>query len=131
MKKCFLIGIITALTGCAASPELQKIQREVADHMPTCNADIPKQCAQMWEAAQVWVVQNSAFKLQIATDVLLETYGPPAYDTRIAVRVLKEPTGPGSYRFNATVYCSNIFGCSPNQWVALRDFQQYVSNAKI
>lgn len=131
MKVFLLVAGFLSLCGCAVSPEMQQLQRDVAEHMPTCNMDIPKQCTAMWEAAQVWVVQNSAFKLQIATDVILETYAPPEYDGGLAVRVVKEPTGPGSYRFNTTVYCNNLLACHSNQWVALRAFQQYVTGVKV
>lgn len=114
-----MVGIIT---GCAASAEVQQWQSQINATIPVCNENIPNQCDRMWETAQVWVAQNSAFRMQIVTNVLLETFGPPANDPNIAVRVIKEPTSNTSYRFLVTVYCNNIFGCNPNQYLAAIDF---------
>jgi hypothetical protein len=131
--KTFLISALAAglLSGCATNPQTQYLQSRIAATTPTCNQNIEMQCEKMWEAAQVWIVKNSAYKLQIATDVLLETYNPSQYDTGIAVRVLKEPTSNSSYKISVVVYCDNLFGCSPNQFEAALDFNNSVNLAKI
>jgi hypothetical protein len=128
MKKLFVVAAALVLQGCAASAEIQALQAQISATVPTCNSE--ELCRRKWEAAQVWIAQNSSYKLQIATDVLLETYNPAEYDPGIAVRVLKEPTGSTSYRFVVTVWCANVFGCNPNQYQAAIGFNNTLNSIR-
>jgi hypothetical protein len=99
-------------SGCMApSPRQQQIEAlkiEARENAPVCSA--PTQCARMWEAAQLFVVQNAGYKLQVATDVVIETYNAMNSSTALAMRVVKTPVS-GGYRFEHTAWCANIFGC--------------------
>lgn len=90
------------LSACASVPEAPPVT------MPVCN---PDNCKVKWEAAQLFVVRNADMKIQIATDVLIETYSP-IRTTDIALRVTKTPIGEGLYRISLFVWCSNPFGCN-------------------
>jgi hypothetical protein len=76
---------------------------------PTCEGEAD--CKIKWEAAQLFVAKNSDQKIQVATDVLIETFNP-TYSTNIAMRVMKEPLGGGRYKLVALAFCNNWFGCN-------------------
>jgi hypothetical protein len=85
-------------------------ETQIAASIPTCTGEAD--CAAKWDAAQLWVVKHSSYKLQTVTNVLMETYGTgQAYtsDTaevgRVFAQVTKEPTGEGSYRIVANIGC--------------------------
>lgn len=127
LKRLLIIGaILTMLFGCAASPELQATQAEFRRTIPTCSG--AEDCNEKWEAAQLWVVKNSGWKIQTQSNVLIETYNATGGSTRIAVRVTKEPLGGGKYQFIVNVWCDNIFGCQPNAWDAALDFNRQISS---
>lgn len=90
------------LSACATTPDAPAVT------MPLCS---PENCKVRWEAAQLFVVRHADMKIQIATDVLIETYGP-VRSTDIALRVTKTPIGEGLYRISLMAWCSNLFGCS-------------------
>jgi len=68
-----LFAVISALSieACAAGPSPQVVQ-QFQNTIPTCSGEAD--CKAKWEAAQLWVVHNAGFKIQTATDVLIETY---------------------------------------------------------
>ena len=109
MRYLLIVGIL-ALSACATNPERQAQVDEVKRTAPLCwDAD---QCGRMWEAAQVWVAKNSGYKVQLATNALIETYN--STDTRIAMRVTKEHVQGDRYIIVATAACGNLFGCMPD-----------------
>ncbi|MES1241775.1 MAG: SHOCT domain-containing protein [Acidobacteriota bacterium] len=97
---------------------------EFEETIPVCEGEAD--CKAKWEAAQLWIVHNSAFKLQTATDVLLETFSPGRSDARLAARVTKEPLGGGRYRLLVSLWCNNIFGCVPDGWQAALAFNREI-----
>lgn len=90
-----------------------------------------KECLRMWAAAQSWVARNIPWKVQSITDGFLETYGPPEHSPQLAARIVKEPIGATNYRFVATFWCNNIFGCNPSVITALADFNNTLRNVSI
>lgn len=130
MYKTFVFLLATlSLAGCAATNAANQARRTAFEStIPTCTGDVD--CKAKWEAAQLWVVKNSGYKLQIVTDVLLETYNATDYSTNLAVRVTKEPVGSGTYRLIVSTNCANIFGCTPNAWDAAIDFNRKISAVK-
>jgi hypothetical protein len=119
--------VASMLCACATSPAMQAKQAELNRTIPTCAG--AEDCNAKWEAAQLWVVHNAAFKIQTQSNVLIETYNATGGTTNIAVRVTKEPIGGGKYQFLVRVWCDNIFGCQPNSWDAALDFNQKISAA--
>jgi hypothetical protein len=110
------------LSACAATPSAEQRARlaEANRTVPTCSTE--KECTAKWEAAQLWVVKNAGYKIQTVTSVLIETFNATGSNVHIAVRVTKEPMGGGKYRFLARVWCDNMFGCKPDTYDALLDF---------
>jgi len=118
--------MILIVAGCATSPERQARIALAESSMPVCNGE--EDCKAKWDAAQLWVVNNSAYRLQIATDVVLETYPATDYTVRLAMRVTKEPLGEGNHRINLIAYCANLLGCDPDPVESKIAFNNYVSS---
>lgn len=124
MRKIMILALL--LAGCASPQERQAKQAEIDRTIPVCTGDAD--CRAKWERAQVWIAQNSNLRLQIATDVLLETYN--SNDMSLAVRIVKEPLGGGMYRILAAMSCMNIFACDTDPYDAIIDFNRQVSAAR-
>ena len=104
--------------------------REFLSTVPECSEE--SECKMKWEAAQLWVVQRSAFKIQIATDVIVETYNPPADSQNLGFRVTKEPVGNGRYKFNISALCNYLLGyCTVSPILAQVDFNRHINNVCI
>lgn len=120
------VALYALLSGCntTPSPEIQAKRAELERTTPVCNDE--KDCNAKWEAAQLWIVHNSGFKIQTATNVLIQTYNATGGSAAIAVQATKEPIGGGKYKILVRVSCDNMFGCVPNQWDAALDFNRKV-----
>ena len=137
---------LLTLTGCAAIAEhtertreamaerraAEQLARDQARHefersMPTCTTE--PECDAMWDAAQLWIVQNAGMKLQLATDVVLETYSPQNGNMRLGVRAVKQNRGELGSRIEVSVWCGNIFGCMTDTREAALDFNRTVGAA--
>ncbi|MDP3124577.1 MAG: hypothetical protein Q8M84_02990 [Thiobacillus sp.] len=129
MKK--LIGIIglVLMGGCATTPDPQRLamQEQINQTIPTCSG--VDDCNAKWEAAQLWIVHNSAYKIQTATSVLIETYNPSQHSPSLAARVTKEPQGGGKYRLLVALWCDNMFGCAPDAYAKALEFNKAVGAA--
>lgn len=119
------IASTVLLQACAASPERLAMIQEAEATVPICQGE--EDCRVKWEAAQLWVVGNSRYRMQIVTDVLLETYGSANYDPTLSFRVTKQPMGEGRYRINIEGFCANILGCEPHPAVAKIEFNRHVA----
>jgi len=116
----------TLVAGCAAVPSA-KVQARLAELVRTTPICVDESdCNAKWETAQLWVVHNAAYKIRTATNVVIETFTPDHSETSIAVRITREPAGGGKYKLIIAVWCDNLFGCFPNQWDALLDFNRTV-----
>jgi len=122
----FAAILVCSLCSCASGPSPQTVA-QFRNTIPTCDGDAD--CKAKWEAAQLWVVHNAGFKIQTATDVLIETYNPTGGSPSLAARVTKEPLGGGRYKLVVYVWCDNVFGCVPDGWQAAINFNQVVGAA--
>ena len=120
-KRSAISAVFAALllTGCASQPNV------AIGPTPTCTG--AEACKAKWDAAQLFVVKNAGRKIQVATDVIIETFNPSQYGTEIAMRVTKEPLGNGNYKLVAVAWCDNVFGCARNPRQIVADFNTYVS----
>src|SRR5947208_2710492 len=66
-------------------------------------------CSVMWERAQVWFTNHSRWKIQNATDVMIETYNPTGYSATYGLRAVKEPSASGAHFITLTLACGNLF----------------------
>lgn len=88
-----------------------------------CEGD---ECKQYWERAQAWIAVHSKWKIQTATDVLIQTYNPTTYDLTYSFTVLKEALPNGKYRIIMSPYFASLAGCSPKPEDVKRAFFHYV-----
>jgi hypothetical protein len=116
-----IAGILGSATTEISPEQLNQIERTI----PKCETE--KECERKWAGAQAWVAKNSGYKIQVATDSLIETYNSTDSSTRLAARVVKEPIGSTGYQFVVTVWCDNIYGCRPDVASAMLDFNRTVN----
>jgi hypothetical protein len=100
---------------------------EAVDTPVTCDS---AQCAEYWQRAQVWLGKHSQWKLQIATDIMLQTYNPTNDNPSYGFSVLSEPIGGGRYRITVSANCGNAFGCNPKVEDVRRAFYHYVRTGR-
>lgn len=114
MKGLAFVLLPLALAGCATSNNPALIASLApADSMGYELICESQDCAEQWQRAQVWVVKHSHWKIQTATDVLIQTYNPTGSMPTYGFSIMKEPLGNGRYRITMSLSCGNIFGCSP------------------
>lgn len=125
-----LLAACAILAGCATpSPEREAKMAEARRTTPICRSE--KDCAAKWDAAQLWIVKNAGYKIQTATNVVIQTYNSVNGDVGLQVQVTREPVGDGSYRIVALINCDNVFRCSQPLADALLDFNKTVGSTRI
>lgn len=124
------VGAAVVLLAACAAPQGAGVDPAVAaaatEPLFCRGAD---QCQRYWRRAQLWVAKNSRWKIQTATDVLIETYGSPRSSTDRAYQVLREPGPGGVERIVIRSGCGNMFGCSTNELEVAAQFKTYVRAA--
>jgi hypothetical protein len=113
------------MVSCTTGVPVEQWQEASASAVPTCSTE--PECELKWRAAREWILWNAGMELQHVTPDLMQTYNPPLNSTRFAARVEKEPMPQGGYRIIASVWCTNFLGCSPSEWDAVHNFNNYVN----
>ena len=90
-----------------------------------------EQCKLYWERAQVWVAQNSSWKIQVATSVLIQTYNAADGSSYNHYSLMREPLESGTEVITMTTGCDNIFGCAVRADVARRSLYEFVTSEKV
>lgn len=114
MRRFFLIAAVLALTGCASAPPAPPVyvspeDTELAYTPLIC--DGAQQCSVYWKRAQFWVVGASSYRIQIATDSLIETYNPPKFQPGWGFRIVRVPLDGLRERIVLTPKCEPASGC--------------------
>ena len=127
MFKTVLLLAAMFITGCAT--QLTAPQQEMLSKakIPLTCTD-KQQCDFYWQRAQVWVIQNSRYKIQTANDVLIQTYGSTDYYP--GYTVTKDALMDGSARIKIDIYCLDMFGCKPRPWEAAIAFKDFIRNSQ-
>lgn len=127
--KYLILTTTVVLSGCASSPKL------TADELAEANIPLicsdKAQCDLYWQRAQIWLVDNSKFKIQSTTDTVITTYGPAPYDPGLAYAITKIPDGENGATIRIKMGCGNAFGCTPKAENAALSFKRYVTNKNI
>lgn len=78
MKIRILLGaaLFATLSGCAVS-QLTPAQLQEANDPLICSGK--EECDLFWQRAQIYIANHSFWKIQIANDVVIQTYGPGQY----------------------------------------------------
>jgi hypothetical protein len=128
MRTLFALALVTtALAGCSNNKQTEAWQAEVQRTLPTCQSE--DVCQVKWSAARSWVLSHAGTKIQNYGVDYFDTYNPIPNSPRLAAQVSKDAVGAGKYVIKAKLWCDNMFGCQPNAWQALVDFNKSVNAA--
>lgn len=120
MRHALTIAVL-CLAGCTIKKGFTPGQlAEIEKSRPRCTSDV--QCRVMWTRARQWLIANTSYKIQTATDDMLETYNGGRSDTGLAIRVTKDAQPDGSYTFDAIVGCNNFIACDRDLFDVRRSF---------
>jgi hypothetical protein len=85
-------------------------------------------CAVNWQRAQFWIVKHSAWKVQTATDVIIETFNPTTSSSTYGFTVAREPLPGAKYRITIEPHCMYALTlCSPDTDDLKAAFYHYVA----
>ena len=105
MKHLLLAAFVIGLCACPATKV--DVGAAAGAGPVTCDSG----CATEWERAQLWIVKHSRMKIQLASDVIIQTYNPPDASTFFGFTATKEPIGDGKYRISLAAACVNLISC--------------------
>lgn len=115
------------LVGCVApGPRVSPSQvREIYTPL-ICEGQ--EACAKLWRRAQVWVAQNAGYKIQVATDAVVETYNASTYSSGWAMKLVRIPRDGNKEELELTLSCGQVPLCgAPEERMMLR-FKRELSN---
>jgi hypothetical protein len=122
MKLTAIVVLCATLAGCAARPTSPEI---AAAPLACANKAA---CDLAWQRTQAWIVSHSAYRLQIANDTVIETFGPFGGSTDLAFRAIKEPiNASGAAEIHVSANCDNLIECFPHPTVAVAALKAYVN----
>lgn len=127
MKKILLIITAIALSGCVSQAARNQQQDEINKTIPTCSSQ--KQCDAAWSSARQWVTQNCGMKIQNYSNDYIETYNSIGDSASTSCQVTKNAQPNGTSSINIRVSCGNIFGCVPDQYQSVINFNRFVGGA--
>jgi hypothetical protein len=131
MKFPLALLLVTTLSACAlrGAPPAAPIPPTAAD---TADAKLPvrcgsrDQCDRWWRTAQVWVVKNAGYKVQIATDGIVQTAGPDAGSPSWFMLVTRAPHADGGEAIDIELRCGTGATCAPAYDSVVADFKRAV-----
>jgi hypothetical protein len=115
MRKILTL-IVVAVSGCAAPVYvLSDEERQQLAQPVECRGAEP--CSALWRRVQAWVARNSGYKIQTASDAIVQTFNAQDYSTSWAMQVVREPVGNGVERLSFSASCGRapICGQSADQ----------------
>lgn len=130
LTRPFYFLAVLLLVGCAraTSPDLlAALAPAPAATQFLCGGE---NCNLAWQRAQLWISKHSRWKIQTATDVLIQTYNPSANSPTYGFTVSEEPMEPGTYRITIQIVCGNLLGCNPRPEDIARAFYYYLDSGK-
>ncbi|MFL1908378.1 hypothetical protein [Plesiomonas shigelloides] len=125
MKIFFIVFSALIITACAQNPPVSPEVKAAAEKPLICNGK--EQCDFYWERALFYVSSNSKFKVQTATDNLIQTFSPTGQTPLVGYQVVREPLSKDEYRIWVKVWCDNMFGCVPDSTVEVANIKKYIA----
>jgi len=122
-----ILFVSISFFGCAGMPPPTEQLNKIRANVPTCNSK--EDCQEKMENAQVWISRNCTYRIQISNSSLISTFGPFKDATNLAFTVTKEKRD-SVWILNMSAGCDNPFGCIPNQWDAIMNFENYMIGNK-
>lgn len=120
------MALSVSLAGCAPPPGARRAgpppltEAEIAALQVPLDCEGAEECSFIWRRAQAWVANNAGYKVQTATDTLIQTYSGGAYETRWSFKVVREPLTRTKDRVRFAASCGqvNLCGASPERMEA-------------
>ena len=75
-------------------------------------------------------MKHSRWKIQTATDIVIETYNPPRYNPTFGFAVFREPAPGGGYTIKIAMTDCVGFGCDISKTDIRRAFSHYVETGE-
>ena len=124
--------LLVMLTACAnrGAPQVPPTPADVADAKLPVRCGSREQCDRWWRTAQVWVVKNAGYKVQIATDAIVQTAGPDFGSTSWFFLVTRAPHADGGEAIEIEARCGNAASCAPAYETAIADFKRAVRGTR-
>ncbi|PMS37618.1 hypothetical protein B0G57_11035 [Trinickia symbiotica] len=124
MKTMLWLAACALAAGCTATNHVTPETMQIATAPLVCrNAD---ECAVWWHRAHDWVTRHSAYKVETATDSLIESAGPEGGSGKLAYQITKTANADGSATIGFAAHCDSMLGCRPDPWQAGAAFKQFV-----
>jgi hypothetical protein len=115
LSKYLCICLLTLLlVACAHKDEAINPKVIEAANTPLI-CESKESCDILWSKAQIWVSENAGYKIQIATDSIIETYSARDYSTGYSIRLTKTPKENGKYELKLNISCGPYPICGENQ----------------
>jgi hypothetical protein len=124
MKKALLATLCVLAAGCSTRGQVNPDVMQVATTPLTCSG--ASECTLWWQRAQTWVSSHSAYRIEAATDTLIQTEGPLGGKRALAYQITKAPNNDGTATIGFAAHCDSSLGCKPNPWEAGADFKAFV-----
>ena len=126
MKALAAAAAALALTGCAALGPKPALPADFTAATVPLYCMSAEQCMLYWQRAQVWIANNSRWKIQLATDTLIETYNGVGESRDPGFRLLRVPQSNGWQELELTLACRSMFGCEHDRATYVASFKRYV-----
>lgn len=118
------VAAIVVLLGACAAPPPSPEETALANEPLYCAG--PEQCSLYWRRAQVWLANNSPYRIQSATDTVITTHGPMSGSVSRAYQVVRMPLDGGREEITITSGCGNIYGCDTHADASAASFKRFV-----
>ncbi|WP_244195989.1 hypothetical protein [Paraburkholderia susongensis] len=118
---------LAATAGCSTQGQVDPDVMQIATTPLTCSSQA--ECDLWWQRAQTWVASHSTYKIESATDSLIQTAGPDGGKRALAYQITRTANPDGTATIGFSAHCDGSLGCKPNPWEAGADFKQYVRGA--
>ncbi|MEZ0604960.1 hypothetical protein ACAX43_22755 [Paraburkholderia sp. IW21] len=124
MKKGLMAVLCLAAAGCSTQGQVDPDVMQIATTPLTCSTKA--ECDVWWQRAQTWVTSHSKYKVESATDTLIQTGGPDGGKRALAYQITRTPNPDGTATIGFAAHCDGSLGCKPNPWEAGADFKEFV-----
>lgn len=123
MRRALALALTVALTSCTTTPDNPSANPEAVAPLICPSKPV---CDTYWQRAQAWVASNSAWKIQTASDAIIQTYGPAYSRVDLAYTITRVPNADGSARIVIAANCDNFIRCYPTRTDAIVSFKRFV-----
>lgn len=131
--KNFAVVAVLAVSGCAA-PYRQitppPTEADMIDFKLPLHCKSKEQCDRWWRTAQVWAVKNAGFKVQVATDAILQTFNATPGVAGYSVQISRAPEPTGGEVFEIEAKCGWPGHCDRAYETFIADFKRAILGTK-